>query len=146
MRRILFLALTLSSAASARTSSWAMGPCTIYRTSIDGAVWSVQRQNEGALLTVTKPKWALPKGEALDINLYFLERYFGHYRPAKAHRRRGSPSLTIYLDEELLLAFNRLNAVRIKAEGDRDLTGWLDLDGSSEAYRKLAQCSTQGTL
>lgn len=106
----------------------------------DGAVWSVRRQGRGALLTVTKPRWTLPKGETLILYLYFGGGGFGHYRPATAHRVAGKPSLTFLLDDELVLGFRGFTGVRIVGGGEHDLTDWLDLEGSSQAFSRLARC------
>ena len=105
----------------------------------DGAAWSVRRQRKGALLTVTKPRWTLPKGETIELYLYFGERAFGHYRPVKARKVRGGSGLTFPLDDELLLAFRVMESVKVVRDG-MDLTDWLELDGSSRAYARLGRC------
>ena len=137
---IMAVALVLSSPAAARASSWTVDHCVISKTASDGAAWSLRRHGQGALLTVTKPHWTLPKGETLDVYLYFGGGGFGHYRPATAHRVRGKPSLTFDLGDELLLAFRGFRGVLITSGGEQGLTDWLDLEGSSRAYSKLAQC------
>ena len=136
----LALALAVASPVTARTPAWKMGSCTISKATSDGAVWSLRRRGKGALLTVTKPLWSLPRGEAFDLYLYFGGGGFGHYRPATAHRVRGKPSLTFDLGDELLLAFRGFRGVLITSGGEQGLTDWLDLEGSSRAYSKLAQC------
>lgn len=134
------LAFALASPAMARESAWKMGPCTISKASSDGAVWSVRKQGRGALLTVTKSHWSLPKGEAFDVYLYFGGGGFGHYRPATAHRVPGKPSLTFHLDDEFVLGFRGFTGVLITSEHDERLTEWLDLEGSSMAYSRLGRC------
>lgn len=137
---IIVLALAVTLPATARAPAWKIGSCTISKASDDGALWSVQRHGRGALLTVTKLRWSLPKGEAFDVYLYFGGGGFGHYRPATAHRVRGESRLTFDLDDELLLAFKVFNGVLITDKKDQRLTQGLDLEGSSKAYSRLVQC------
>lgn len=100
------LALSVSSAVTARTPTWVTGPCTLKRTADEATVWSFRLQSRGTLLIVTKPGWerSLPKGESIDLILHFGGGGFGHPRErtaTKVHETNGKVSLAFPLGDEL---------------------------------------------
>lgn len=133
------LALLLAAPVVARTPPWVLRSCTASRTYSDGTEWSIRRLKKGAVLTVIKPNWFLPKGQTTELYLHFGGGGFGHPRNVTATKTPGKTGLTFPLDDDLLLAFKVMNGVKVRRRGV-DLTDWLELEGSSQAYTKLGRC------
>lgn len=135
----MIVALLLASPVLARLPPWHLGPCTLSRTYDDGTALSVRRQAQGAVVTVTKSGWLLPKSQTINLFLFFGGRGFGHPRDVAAIKTPSKTGLTFLIDDDLVLAFKVMNGVKIM-RGAADLTNWLELDGSSRAYAKLSRC------